>query len=104
MHGFWSANMDWMARDPTSEAFDKLVEARKLGGTLRESAAAAGIHVATVCRWMKADPGFRDEMRKARAEYRSWLAEFFEPERRRVQWRTDCPECRAKVVVRCAKG
>lgn len=104
VRGIARMNMHWISRDPKGEALDKLVQARQCGATLREAAATAGVHVATVCRWMKADQDFRDEMREAHDEYREWLTDFLTPERRRVRWRTDCPACRAKVVVRCAKG
>jgi hypothetical protein len=81
------------------------VEARRWGATLREAATKAGVHVATLCRWMRADAEFRLEMAEARLEYRrSEIALFGLPDRKRVRWRADCPACRAKVVVRCARG
>jgi hypothetical protein len=38
----------WRDRGP---ALDAILEARENGRTLRQAAAAAGIHVATLCRW-----------------------------------------------------
>src|SRR4051794_20713902 len=34
----------------------RLLAARQDGATLREAACAAGVHVATVCRWARRDP------------------------------------------------
>ena len=84
-----------------------LIEARKEGATLREAAARAGVHLATVCRWMRTAADFREDMAEARqALYRRSEVELQLdlPARKRVRWRTDCPACRAKVVVRCARG
>jgi hypothetical protein len=81
-----------------------LLEARAEGATLRQAAAAAGIHVATVCRWQTHDPAFHKRMREATAEARqAWLPDTGRP-RPRVRWRKDCPLCRARVVVRTAPG
>jgi hypothetical protein len=95
-----------MVEDLRADRRDALLEARRHGATLREAAARAGVHVATVCRWMRTAPEFRDDMKRAQFEYREWLSDLFggQPARRRVRWRADCPLCRAKVVVRCANG
>ncbi|HEY7309549.1 MAG TPA: hypothetical protein VH643_09340 [Gemmataceae bacterium] len=77
-----------------------LLRARRTGATLRDAAAAAGVHVATVCRWQNRDPTLRKALRQAADEARP---EFDDP-RPSVRWRRDCPLCKAKVVVRSAKG
>ena len=83
---------------------DQVIRARQSGATLRAAAAEAGVHVATVCRWMRADPGFGEKMRDARGFYRQESAAFAVSHPKIIRWRTDCPVCRAKVVVRCAQG
>lgn len=94
------------ANDMAHIARDALIESRRYGATLRDAAAEVGVHAATVCRWMAADPTFRHEMEQARLESRRWLVELrlSLPARKPVRWRADCPVCRAKVVVRCANG
>jgi hypothetical protein len=78
------------------------LDAREAGATLRTAAKAAGVHVATLCRWMARDDmlalAFRDAADwAARCKYRQL------PLRRpSVPWRTDCPRCGARVVVRTA--
>lgn len=81
---------------------DAVLRARRSGLKLRWAAAVAGVHVATVCRWQARDPELRAALAKAAREARaSRLAQ----ERPQVPWRRDCPECKAKVVVRtAAKG
>ena len=63
--------------------------------------AAAGVHVATVCRWAAADPRFRAALsRAALAGYR-----LLHPARGRrppVRVHPDCPDCGAPAVVRTA--
>jgi hypothetical protein len=74
-----------------------LLRARLHGATLRLAAALAGVHVSTVCRWQARNP----ELRQALAE----AARRPPPDPRpRVRWRKDCPLCRARVVVRTARG
>jgi hypothetical protein len=82
----------------TTEAIDALLEARQRGLTLRQAAAAAGVHVATVMRWQAKDSQLREALRvplreRPTTEPRPW-----------VEWRRDCPRCQAKVVVRTARG
>ncbi|HEY1376401.1 MAG TPA: helix-turn-helix domain-containing protein [Gemmataceae bacterium] len=79
-----------------------MLAARRQGATLREAAAAAGVHVATVCRWQARDPELRDALAEAAEDAREQLR----PPRPRppVRWRRDCPLCRAKVVIRSAAG
>jgi ssDNA-binding Zn-finger/Zn-ribbon topoisomerase 1 len=80
-----------------------LVRLRRTGYTLRQVALASGVHVATICRWMKRNPVLREAMREAKEEARQQLrAE--DDSRPQVQWRRDCPLCQAKVVVRSATG
>jgi hypothetical protein len=84
-------------------AVERLLHAREAGATLRAAAAAAGVHVATVCRWQRRDAGLRSLFKEARRQGRE--CRHPRPERRpSVPWRRDCPECRAKVVVRTARG
>jgi hypothetical protein len=80
-----------------------LVEARHAGLTLRQAAAKAGVHTATVCRWQKRDPEIKQWLQQATE---AGTAERREPppERPGVYWRKDCPECKARVVVRKAGG
>jgi hypothetical protein len=88
---------------PGNTSVEALLAARRNGATLREAAAAGGVHVATLCRWKKRDPAFRDAME--RAAFIAWmrLAPPWRP-RPRVRWRRDCPLCRARVVVRATRG
>jgi hypothetical protein len=89
-------------RQPPRRVLRLLVEARSDGLTLRQCAAQAGVHIATVCRWQARDPAFYAEMREAER----WHAIFryrWAPRRRpRVPWRRDCPRCGGEVVVRKA--
>ena len=86
-----------------SDKVRRLLEARAAGQTLRQAAAAAGVHVATVCRWQARDPALRLALAEARREGQDLLQLPREP-RPHVRWRRDCPLCRAKVVVRTAPG
>src|SRR5215470_17748979 len=45
-----------------------LLHARGNGATLRDAADAAGVHVATVCRWQKRDPSLREALNQALKE------------------------------------
>ena len=126
---------------------EKLLAARAEGATLCQAADAAGVHVATVCRWQRSDPEFHQAMREAKGQARSsgWclttiaqrrillqIALYLNESTRRfhcvfracngrktppssepdrnaaarphVCWRRDCPLCRARVVVRTARG
>ena len=79
-----------------------LLNARRSGDSLRGAAAAAGVHVATVCRWQRSDPELRRKLTEAAALGRVPRRE--KVPRPSVRWRKDCPECRARVVVRKGKG
>ena len=83
------------------KAVAALLRARREGDSLREAAEAAGVHVATVCRWQNRDPALREALSQALQES---LLEFEEYPRPSVRWRHDCPLCKAKVVVRTAHG
>jgi hypothetical protein len=80
-----------------------LLRARRGGLTLRQAAAAAGVHVATVCRWQARSTILKRALAHAAEEARGRPRPPPGP-RPRVRWRTDCPECKARVVVRSAAG
>lgn len=82
----------------------RIVNARRNGATLRAAAAAGGIHVATLCRWAAREPVLADLLEDARRHFRRWHLVAGKAEHRRVRWRADCPRCKARVVVRCARG
>jgi hypothetical protein len=90
------------AAGPSADQRDALLSARESGATLRQSAAAAGVHVATVCRWQARSPELHRLLHDAevdarRAKYRErrcW--------RPRVPWRNDCPQCGSTLQIRTA--
>jgi hypothetical protein len=84
-------------------AIATILQAREGGATLRQAAKAAGVHVATVCRWENRDPTFREALREAACNVRIQMA-LAAKARPPVRWRRDCPLCKAKVVVRTANG
>jgi hypothetical protein len=88
------------ADDPIVET---LLNARRAGATLRDAAATAGVHVATVCRWQKRDPAFKAALDGAAREA-GFARESKDQPRPRVRWHRDCPVCKTRVVVRTAKG
>ena len=79
-----------------------LLRARRAGLTLRLAAAAAGVHVATVCRWQARDPELRQALAEAAREARRRRPA--KGPRPLVRWRRNCPQCKARVVVRTAPG
>ena len=83
-------------------AVELLVQVRRDGGTLRQAAIAAGVHVATVCRWQARDQELRQALADAAEE--ACLRRSQGGPRRHVTWRRDCPMCKARVVVRTARG
>jgi hypothetical protein len=85
------------------KAVETLLRKRRTGSTLRKAAAAAGVHVATVCRWQKRHPWLRQALAEAATEARQARRR---PPRDRpsVRWRRDCPLCKARVVVRSTRG
>src|SRR4051812_35084242 len=88
-----------------AKALKPVILAARLGGaTLAASAARAGVHVATVCRWQARDAAFAAALR--RAEWAATAARYASrPDRRRpsVPWRDDCPECGSLAVVRATE-
>jgi hypothetical protein len=85
------------------EVVRMLLQVRAGGLTLRDAAAVAGVHVATVCRWQKGDPGLKDALERTTREAWSHLAAPDES-RPSVRWHRDCPLCKARVAVRTARG
>ncbi len=83
----------------------KVLVARDDGGTLRQAAKAAGVHVATVCRWQNRVDWFGSAMldaaRLARRRRRFSTLPLRRPP---VPWHPDCPLCGRPVVVRTAVG
>jgi len=51
-----------LRRCQCANAVERLVDARERGLTLREAAAAAGVHIATACRWAAGDPKLRSSL------------------------------------------
>ncbi|HEY8504241.1 MAG TPA: hypothetical protein VIL46_06630, partial [Gemmataceae bacterium] len=49
-----------------SKVLPVVAAALREGATLRDAARRAGVHVASLCRWQRADPEIRDLLRKAR--------------------------------------
>jgi hypothetical protein len=72
-----------------------LVRHRRTGRTLRQCAAAVGIHVATVCRWQVADPRFYRRMRDAERAATSQNLTRRPTRKPRVRWGSVCPRCSA---------
>jgi hypothetical protein len=87
-------------------AIDRLLEARRAGATLCQAAAAAGVHVATVCRWQARDPILRKALYDANQQGCNQLSALL-PRRQPpscVPCHPLCPTCAAPVVVRRAFG
>jgi hypothetical protein len=80
----------------------KAIAARRRGATLVEAAAAAGVHVATLCRWQAKDPALQEALDEARDE--APLKGPMPGPKLQVRWHRDCPLCRMRVVVRTARG
>jgi hypothetical protein len=101
-----SGPMLWAARSMNRErVIEELLRRVRQGLSLRSAAALAGIHVATVCRWQARAPDLCGQIAQARREARERRRSARRPEQRpHVRWRRDCPLCRAKVVVRTARG
>lgn len=86
------------------EAKRRIVAGSRAGLTLALACAAAGVHVATACRWQNRDPVFAAALRAAARDCRIERYLRTPLPSRTVRWRADCPVCRAKVVVRTALG
>jgi hypothetical protein len=88
----------WSSRRPAIEA---ALAARRGGATLRQAAAAAGVHVATLCRWQARSPALAEALEEARRE--AWGRR--SPRNRlrpHVPWDRRCPLCGANVLVLAA--
>jgi hypothetical protein len=87
-----------------AEAKRLVVAGRRAGLSLAAASAAAGVHVATTCRWQASDPAFACSLENALWAY--WLGDAPpEPEEPPpARWRNECPLCRAKLVVRTTRG
>ena len=97
------AETNWQMDPHKRDVILKLLSYRRCGIPLRRASAAAGVHVATVCRWQIRDPSLRAVLQEATAEAQRRLAKWDKP-RPHVRWRRDCPLCKAKVVVRSVRG
>jgi hypothetical protein len=85
-------------------AVERLLDAREGGATLSQAAAAAGVHVATVCRWQAGHPPLRQALADA-GRYARRLRYASRPRRRpRVPCHPWCPACGAAAAVRNAFG
>lgn len=105
-HPRWGKGQDMLensGKPAYRGALAGLLAARATGVTLRQAAATAGVHVATVCRWQARDPVLREALAQAAKDGRQLRKPAPEP-RPLVRWRRDCPVCRARVVVRTARG
>jgi len=93
-----------MNRKKSPATVRALVAAVAGGQTLRRAATAAGVHVATVCRWQAAAPALAARLRTAACVARR--ADLADRARRRprVPWHPSCPACAAPVDVRRAHG
>jgi hypothetical protein len=86
----------------SDDRLEKALAARDDGATLRQAAQAAGVHVATICRWQHRMDWFGSAMRDA-ADYARRRRFATSPLRRPpVPWHPDCPLCGRPVVVRTA--
>src|SRR4051812_5905598 len=93
-----------------------VVAGRRAGQTLAAAAAGAGLHVATACRWQRADAAFAAALKSAEAaaaadRYAAKAAAEVEPardpfggvrRRPRVEVHRDCPACGRQSEVRKA--
>lgn len=103
----------WKKIDAAS-AKTTIVDARRAGLTLAKACAAAGVHVATACRWRVNDVVFARDFdaatESARRQRFAGLVAALRPvlkrpeERPRVVVHRDCPRCAAPVEVRKARG
>ena len=87
-----------------SDRVEQAVAARGGGATLRQAAAAAGVHVATLCRWQIREPWIGQALRDAEQCARSAYYASRPYGRPNVPWRRDCPDCGAQLRVLSAHG
>jgi hypothetical protein len=85
-------------------AVERLLVARDDGATLREAAAAAGVHVATASRWARRSQTLATALADSAEGTR--LRRYASPPRGRprVPCHPDCPRCGAGVEVRGVSG
>jgi hypothetical protein len=88
---------DWR---PCDDRLEKVLEAREGGATLRQAAKAAGVHVATVCRWQNRIDWFGEAMLDAADYARRRRFSTLPLRRPRVPCHPECPLCGRPVVVR----
>ena len=79
-----------------------LLEARNRGKTLKQAAAAAGIHIATACRWAALCPDLAQWLKNAERVGRRGRLASRPKTRPRVPHHPRCPKCGAAVQVRSA--
>jgi hypothetical protein len=83
-------------------AVERLLVAKDDGATLSQAAAAAGVHVVTVCRWARRSPTLAEAVADS-AEGARWRRYASRPKRRpRVTCHPCYPWCGAGVEVRGA--
>jgi hypothetical protein len=85
-------------------AIERLLVARDDGATLREAAAAAGVHVSTACRWARRSPTLAAELADSAAGARLRRYASRPKGRPRVPCHPRCPVCGAAAEVRGAWG
>jgi hypothetical protein len=79
----------------------KLIDLRREGKTLRQAAAAVGVHVSTICRWQARCEALREALVTAHYAFRRQRLEAMpKPRRPRVPVHPLCPCCGNGVVVR----
>jgi hypothetical protein len=89
-------------RSPKPIDTDRLelaIEARENGATLRETAAAIGVHVATLCRWQVREPWVAEALRDAETYARRMHYASLPRRRPLVPWSRVCPSCGSWVKV-----
>jgi NAD(P)-dependent dehydrogenase (short-subunit alcohol dehydrogenase family) len=80
----------------------KAIAARRRGASLVEAAAAAGVHVATLCRWQAKDPELQEALDDAKEK--APLKGPMPGPKPQVPWHRDCPLCRMPVVGALSVG
>jgi hypothetical protein len=86
------------------ERAEPALVAREHGAGLRQAATAAGVHVATLCRWMAKDRLLREAFADAQAQARHVRCAWLRRQRPWVPWRRDCPFCGSVVEVRTTEA
>lgn len=89
-------------REIDPDKIERALVAREGGATLRESAAAAGVHVATLCRWVHRHPWLGQALEDAElcARIARRRRRLLEPPRKpSVPWHPACPLCGELAAV-----